>query len=36
VSRVETKGALSSLQVDGSRLMTQSKSGQVAIWQLPR
>lgn len=36
VSRVETKGALSSLQVDGSRLMTQSKTGQVAIWQLPR
>ncbi|MGI9339090.1 MAG: outer membrane protein assembly factor BamB, partial [Psychrobacter sp.] len=36
VSRVETKGALSSLQVDGSRLMTQSISGQVAIWQLPR
>jgi len=36
VSRVETKGALSSLQVDGTRLMTQSKTGQVAIWQLPR
>ena len=36
VSRVETKGALSSLQVQGSRLMTQSTSGQVAIWQLAR
>ena len=36
VSRVETKGALSSLQVQGSRLMTQSTSGQVAIWQLTR
>ncbi len=36
VSRVETKGALSSLQVQGSRLMTQSTSGQVAIWQLVR
>ncbi|MGM8872065.1 outer membrane protein assembly factor BamB [Psychrobacter sp. 2Y5] len=36
VSRVETKGALSSLQVDGTRLMIQSKTGQVAIWQLPR
>lgn len=36
VSRVETKGALSSLQVQGSRLMTQSKVGQVAIWQLAR
>ncbi|WP_201583189.1 outer membrane protein assembly factor BamB [Psychrobacter jeotgali] len=36
VSRVQTKGALSSLQVQGSRLMTQSNSGQVAIWQLPR
>lgn len=34
VSRVQTKGALSSLQVQGSRLMTQSTSGQVAIWQL--
>lgn len=36
VSRVETKGALRSLQVEGSRLMTQSTSGQVAIWQLAR
>ena len=36
VSRVETKGALSSLQVQGSRLMTQSISGQVSIWQLAR
>jgi len=36
VSRVETKGALTNLQVQGSRLMTQSKSGQVAIWQLVR
>ena len=36
VSRVETKGALSSLQVQGSRLMTQITSGQVAIWQLAR
>ena len=34
VSRVQTKGALSSLQVQGSRLLTQSTSGQVAIWQL--
>ncbi len=36
VSRVQTKGALSSLQVQGSRLMTQSTTGQVAIWQLAR
>lgn len=36
VSRVQTKGALSSLQVQGTRLMTQSTSGQVAIWQLAR
>merc|ERR1739841_146963 len=36
VSRVQTKGALSNLQVQGSRLMTQSASGQVAIWQLVR
>lgn len=36
VSRVQTKGALSSLQVQGSRLMTQSTSGQVSIWQLAR
>ena len=36
VSRVQTKGALSSLQVQGSRLLTQSTSGQVAIWQLAR
>jgi outer membrane protein assembly factor BamB len=36
VSRVQTKGALNSLQVQGSRLMTQSTSGQVAIWQLAR
>ena len=36
VSRVQTKGALNSLQVQGSRLMTQSTSGQVAIWQVAR
>lgn len=36
VSRVQTKGALSHLQVQGSRLLTQSASGQVAIWQLAR
>jgi len=36
VSRVQTKGALSSLQVQGSRLLTRSTSGQVAIWQLAR
>lgn len=36
VSRVQTKGALRTLQVQGSRLMTQSTSGQVAIWQLAR
>ncbi|MEK6199536.1 outer membrane protein assembly factor BamB [Psychrobacter sp. P11G5] len=36
VSRVQTKGALTNLQVQGSRLMTQSVSGQVAIWQLAR
>lgn len=36
VSRVQTKGALHTLQVQGSRLLTQSNSGQVAIWQLAR
>lgn len=36
VSRVQTKGALTHLQVQGNRLMTQSTSGQVAIWQLAR
>ena len=36
VSRVQTKGALHSLQAQGSRLLTQSDSGQVAIWQLAR
>lgn len=36
VSRIQTKGALSSLQAQGSRLITQSNSGQVAIWQLAR
>lgn len=36
VSRVETKGQLTHLQVQGSRLMTQSTSGQVAMWQLAR
>ncbi|MEN2751354.1 outer membrane protein assembly factor BamB [Psychrobacter sp. FBL11] len=36
VSRVQTKGALTDLQVQGNRLMTQSTSGQVAIWQLAR
>lgn len=34
VSRVQTKGALTNLQVQGSLLMTQSTSGQVAIWRL--
>lgn len=38
VSRVQSKGALSSLQVDNSntrssQLISQSQSGQVAIWQ---
>ncbi len=36
VSRVQTKGALRSLQVQGSHLLSQSTSGQVAIWQLAR
>lgn len=36
VSRVQTKGALTNLQVQGSLLMTQSAAGQVAIWQLVR
>ncbi|WP_226941106.1 MULTISPECIES: outer membrane protein assembly factor BamB [Psychrobacter] len=36
ISRVQTKGALTNLQVQGSRLLTQSTSGQVAIWQLIR
>ncbi len=36
VSRVQTKGALTNLQVQGNRLMTQSTSGQVAIWQMIR
>ena len=36
VSRVQTKGALSNLQVQGNRLITQSTSGQVAIWQVAR
>ena len=36
VSRVETKGALTNLQAEGSRLLTQSTSGLVAIWQLAR
>lgn len=36
VSRVETKGALTNLQAEGNRLLTQSTSGQVAIWQLAR
>ena len=36
VSRVQTKGALHTLQVQGSRLLTQSNSGQVAVWQLAR
>lgn len=34
VSRVQTKGALSSLQVQGNLLMAQSASGQVAVWQV--
>lgn len=36
VSRVSTKGALSSLQVVGNRLLTQSQSGQVSVWQSVR
>ena len=36
VSRVESKGALTNLQVQGNRLMSQSASGQVSIWQLAR
>ena len=36
VSRVQTKGALHTLQVQGSRLLTQSNTGQVAVWQLAR
>ncbi len=36
VSRVQTKGALTQLQVQDNRLMTQSTSGQVVIWQLAR
>lgn len=36
VSRVQTKGALTQLHVQDNRLMTQSTSGQVAIWQLAR
>ncbi|WP_410524017.1 outer membrane protein assembly factor BamB [Psychrobacter sp. CAM01] len=36
ISRVQTKGALTNLQVQGSRLLTQSATGQVAIWQLMR
>ncbi|GAA0313160.1 outer membrane protein assembly factor BamB [Psychrobacter aestuarii] len=33
ISRTSTKGALSSLQVVGNRLLTQSSSGQVSVWQ---
>lgn len=33
ISRTQTKGALTSLQVVDNRLLTQSQSGQVAIWQ---
>ena len=36
VSRVQTKGALTTLQVKDNRLLTQSTSGQVAIWQVAR
>ncbi len=36
VSRVETKGALTHLQVQGNLLMTQSTKGQASIWQLTR
>ena len=36
VSRVQTKGALTNLQVQGNRLLTQSTTGQVAIWQMTR
>lgn len=34
VSRVQTKGALTTLQTQNNRLLTQSTTGQVAIWQL--
>lgn len=33
VSRVQTKGAITKLQVVGNRLMTQTSTGQIAIWQ---
>ena len=33
VSRVQTKGPITSLNVVGNRLMTQSSSGSIAIWQ---
>lgn len=36
VSRVQTKGALTTLQVKDNRLLTQSSSGQVAVWQVAR
>ena len=36
VSRVQTKGALRSLQMQGNLLMAQSSSGQVAVWQVAR
>jgi len=36
VSRVETQGALTNLQAQGSRLLTQSTSSQAAVCQLAR
>ena len=36
VSRVRTKGALTTLQAEGNRLLTQSTSGQIAIWHAIR
>lgn len=36
VSRVQTKGALTHLQVQNNRLLTQSATGQVAVWQAIR
>lgn len=36
VSRVQTKGALTTLQSDNNRLLAQSTAGQASIWQLAR
>ncbi|MGP4714829.1 MULTISPECIES: outer membrane protein assembly factor BamB [unclassified Psychrobacter] len=36
VSRVQTKGALTTLQSDNNRLLAQSTTGQASIWQLAR